>query len=102
MEDFEVEDRIFNAANAVTTYINDNAGRFMVIGWTKPGEVQDQAVDQPGNGLPYNAPRAMVQAGNINYHVTRIDPMIPEVIDNDVLNGLKVDVTTGLRGAVIE
>eukprot|EP00957_Ditylum_brightwellii_P007356 558158-Ditylum_brightwellii.AAC.1 len=43
MEDFKVEDCIFNATNAVTTLINNTVRCFMVIGWTKHGEVQDQA-----------------------------------------------------------
>lgn len=96
LEDFEIEDRIYHAASAVTSLINDSGG-FMVSGWTKRGEVQDQAVDQPGSGLPHNAPRSMVHAGTLNYHVTRIDPMQPENVDLDILQGLKVDVVTGLR-----
>ena len=39
----------------------------------------------------------MVQAGTLNYHVTRIDPMQPGSVDLDILQGLKVDVVTGLR-----
>ena len=97
LEDFEVEDRIYNAASAVTSLINNTAGGFMISGWTKRGEVQDQAVDQPGNGLPHNAPRMMIHAGTLNYHVTRIDPMQPEKVDLDVLQRLKIDVVTGLR-----
>jgi len=99
LEEYEVEDRIYAAANGVIDLINNDAGGFMVYGWTKRGEVQDQAVDQPGNGLPHNAPRVMVEAGTLNYHVTRIDPMQPEAIDLNVLDGLKVDVATGLRPA---
>ena len=99
MEDYEVEDRIYTAANSFFQLINNTAGGFMVVGWTKRGEVQDQAVDQPGNGLPHNAPRAMVQSGNLNYHITRIDPMRPKDVDLDILQGLKVDVATGLSPA---
>ena len=97
LEDFEVEDRIYNVASAVTSLINNTAGGFMISGWTKRGEVQDQAVDQPGNGLPHNASRMMIHAGTLNYHVTRIDPMQPEKVDLDVLQRLKIDVVTGLH-----
>ncbi len=38
----------------------------------------------------------MVEAGTLNYHVTRIDPMHPETIDLMALNGLKVNVATDL------
>ena len=96
LEDFAVTDRIYDAAESVFNLINSNGG-WLVYGWTKRGEIQDQAVDQPGNGLPHNAARVMVEAGNLNYHVTRIDPMEPGDIDMDTLNGLKVDVATGLR-----
>ena len=44
----------------------------------------------------------MVNAGRLNYHVTRIDTMRPEDVDIDVLHNLKVDVATGLRGTVLD
>ena len=97
LEDYEVEDRIYRTANKVFNLINTMAGGFMVSGWTKRGEVQDQAVDQPGNGLPHNAPRMMVQAGTLNHHITRLDPMKPQNVNLDSLRGLKIDVLTGLR-----
>ncbi len=68
----------------------------MVLGWTKRGEVQDLAVDQPGNGLPHNAPCVMVEAGDLRYHVTRIELTQPKEIDLDILDGLKIDVATDL------
>ena len=52
-EDYEVEDSIFNTATNVL-------GGFVVVGWVKRGEVEDQGVDQPNNGLPHNAQRVMV------------------------------------------
>ena len=58
-EDYKIEDHLYNALNNVTTYIN-NLCQFRIIGWAKRGEVQDQGVDQPSNGLPHNASRAMV------------------------------------------
>jgi len=44
--------------------------------------------------LPHNVPRVVVEAGNLNYHITRIEHTRPEDIDLDILNGLKVDVAT--------
>lgn len=96
LEDFMVTDRIYDAAVNVFNLVNDNGG-WMVFGWTKRGEIQDQAVDQPGNGLPHNASKVTVEAGTLNYHVTRIDPMHPGAIDLDTFNDLRVDVVTGLR-----
>ena len=90
LEEFVVDERINNAANAVFDLVNSTGG-WTISGWaTKRGEVQDQAVDQPGNGLPYNAPRVLIEAGNLNYHITRMVPTRPEDIDLDVLEGLKV------------
>ena len=59
-EDYVIEERFFNALDAFTKYINSK-GKFLVIGWAKRGEVMDQGVSQPSNGLPYNAPKTMVQ-----------------------------------------
>ena len=42
LEDFEIEDQIYNAASAVISLINNTAGGFIISGWTKRGEVQDQ------------------------------------------------------------
>lgn len=94
LDDFEIEDRIYRAARDAMDYINNNAGGFRVVGWAKRGEVQDQAVDQPGNGLPHNAPRVLVQSGNLNHHITRLDPMRPQDVDLSVLEGLKVNAAT--------
>mmetsp|Transcript_17424 Transcript_17424/g.31529 ORF Transcript_17424/g.31529 Transcript_17424/m.31529 type:complete len:149 (-) Transcript_17424:125-571(-) len=95
LEEFTVDERICNAANEAFDLINSSGG-FMVFGWTKRDEVQDQAVDQPGNGLPRNAPRVVVEAGTLNYHVTRMDPMNPETIDLGALDRIQVDVATDL------
>lgn len=92
-EDYEIEDRFFLCLSQCIDFLTRNGG-VRVIGWIKRGEVQDQGVDQPNNGLPYNAPRVMVQAGTLNHHITRIDPMVPENIDLDVLGHLKFDVNS--------
>ena len=49
--------------------------------WLKRGEVLDQGVDQPNNGLPYNATRTTVESGTLNHHIKRFEPMTPESID---------------------
>ena len=46
LEDLAVEERIYTAANNVLAQINNSGGGFMVLGWTKRGEVLDHAVDQ--------------------------------------------------------
>eukprot|EP00957_Ditylum_brightwellii_P055945 4239416-Ditylum_brightwellii.AAC.1 len=65
--------------------------------WVKRGEVLDQGVDQPNNGLPYNAARTTVKLGNLNHHIVRVIPMKPEVLDIGYLNDLKFDVNTGFQ-----
>ena len=95
-EDYEVEDRLFSAARDVFTYIN-SIGGFMVVGWAKRGEVEDQGVDQPNNGLPHNAPRVMVQSGNLNHHISKLEPTNPEAINLITLDGFKFDVNEGFE-----
>ena len=58
-EDCEVEDRFFHALNSIASYFN-RVCKFHVLGWVKRGEVQDQGVDQPSNGLPHNVSRVVV------------------------------------------
>ena len=65
--------------------------------WVKRGEVLDQGVDQPNNGLPYNATRTTVESGALNHHITRFEPMTLESIDVEQLNELKFDVSTGFQ-----
>ena len=93
-EDYQVEERLFTAAANVFTYIN-SLGGFMVVGWAKRGEVEDQGVDQPNNGLPHNAPRVMVQSGNLNHHISKLEPTNPDAINLITLDGYKFDVNVG-------
>ena len=95
-EDYEVEDRLFAALDGVTNFIN-NVCNFRVIGWIKRGEVQDQGVDQPSKGLPHNAGKVMVQSGTVNHHITKLEPMRPELLDSIVLNQMKFDVVNGFQ-----
>ena len=90
-EDFEVEDRFFEGIEKVVNYIN-RTGKFRVIGWMKRGTVEDQGVHQPGT---FNGPKVRVQSGNINHHITRVDPMMPQLIDKRHLDSLKFDTTNG-------
>ena len=89
-EDYEIGDRFFSSLERVTSYINGLC-KFRVIGWAKRGEVQDQGVDQPNNGLPYNSSRVMVQSGTLTHHITRLDPMKPEKVNIQQLNEMKFD-----------
>ena len=95
-EPFEVEEKLFGAFEDVCDYINDRGG-FRAMIWVKRGQVQDQGVDQPNNGLPYNAARATVESGILNHHIVRLEPMTPEAIDLDELNNLKFNVSTGFH-----
>ena len=91
-----VDDRLFDAGQDVCDYINLRGG-FKIVLWVKRGVVMDQGVDQPNNGLPYNAARTTVQSGNLNHHIVRIIPMNPERIDLERLQAIKFDVTAGFR-----
>ena len=95
-EPYQVENRMFDAVQRVTTYINNHGG-FLVMLWVKRGEVLDQGVDQPNNGLPYNAAHTTVQSGILNHHITRMEPMTPESINVEQLNELKFHVSTGFQ-----
>ena len=92
-DSFVVEDKLYESLDRVTNYIN-NKSKFRIVGWVKRGEVQDQGVDQPSDGLPYNASSVLVQSGTLNYHITRIDPMKPESIQIGHLDTLKFNVKT--------
>ena len=89
-EDFEVEDRFFSAVDDVTKYIN-NLCKFQIIGWVKRGEVMDQGVAQPSQGLPHNAARSMVTSGSLTHHITRLDPMKPSLVSQDYLSRIQFD-----------
>ena len=95
-EDYEVEDRHYNAWSDITAYIN-RLGNFRIIGWAKRGEIQDQGVAQPGQGLQHNAAKVMVQSGTLNHHICRIEPMKPSILNQSYLKTLKFDVRTGFH-----
>ena len=90
-DSFDVEDKLYESLEKVTNYIN-NKCKFRIVGWVKRGEVQDQGVDQPSEGLPYNAARVLVQSGTLNHHITRIDPMKPDSVDIGHLETLQFNV----------
>ena len=63
----------------------------------KSGEVEDQGVYQPSNGLPHNDKRVMVQSENLNHYVSIMEPINAEVINLITLNGFKFNVDTGFK-----
>ena len=63
----------------------------------KRGEVEDQGVYQPNNGLPHNSQRVMVQSGNLNHHISKMEPTNPELVNLITLNGFKFNVDTGFQ-----
>ena len=72
----------------------------MAVGWVKRGEVEDQGVDQPNNGLSHNAQRVMVQSGNLNHHISKLEPTIPEAINFITLDAFKFNVNTDFDTAL--
>ena len=71
------------------------ASKFAVIGWVKRGQVLDQGVAQPGNGLQHDAARVMVQSGSLAHHVARLGTMRPRLVDESILDSLKFNVANG-------
>ena len=65
------------------------------MGWAKRGEVMDQGVSQPNNGLHGTAAKVMVQSGTLNHHITRLEPMTPSDLNHDFYNTLRFNVETG-------
>ena len=68
---------------------------FRAFVWAKRGLVRDTGVDQPNDGLPYDASRSTVESGVLNHHIVRLEPMDPANIDLDQLKLRQFDVTTG-------
>ena len=95
-ESYQVENRVFEAIQGVTAYINNHGG-FLAFLWVKRGEVNDQGVDQPNNGLPNNAAHTRVESGVLKHHIVRLDPMIPESSDIEQFDELKFDVKNGFE-----
>lgn len=95
-EDYKVEDRIYATATNVFNYIN-TIGGFIVVGWVKRSEVEDQGINQPNNGLPHNAQRVMVQSENLNHHISKLESINPEAVNFIILKGYKFDVNTGFE-----
>ena len=80
-------------------YIN-LACKFQIIGWAKRGEVMDQGVAQPIQGLSHNASRIMVQSGSLNHHITRLDPMKPNMLNKEYLHSIKFNINTNFNASV--
>ena len=57
----------------------------------------DQGVSQLNNGLHHNAPRTMVQSGNLLHHITKIEPMNPSLLNQSYLDGIRFDVMNGFN-----
>ena len=91
-----VEDALLDSASNVMTCIN-NRGGFNAILWVKRGEVLDQGVDQPNNGLACNAARTEVESSSLNHHIVRLFPAAPDAINTEDLNALKFNAVAGLQ-----
>ena len=95
-EDWEIEDCFFTSLDKILKYINGNK-KFQVVGWAKRGEIMDQGVSQPNNGLHGTAAKVMVQSGTLNHHITRLEPMDPTVLNSDHYDTLRFNVDTGFN-----
>ena len=68
-----------------------------MVGWAKRGEVMDQGVSQPNNGLHGTAAKVMVQSGTLNPHITRLEPMDPTHLNSDYYDTLRFNVEAGFN-----
>ena len=93
-EDYEIEDRLYSTLDNITKYINGTC-KFQIVGWAKRGEVMDQGVAQPSQGLHHTAAAIMVQSGSLNHHITKLDPMKPSILSQNYLDSIRFDVSTG-------
>ena len=96
LDNYVIEDRLLEAGINIFDYINTN-GLFKVILWVKRGEVLDQGVDQPNNGLPYHAESTRVESGNLNHHIVRLFPMKPDDLDMTEFEALKFNIDESMR-----
>ena len=90
---YDVNERMWDAVEGVFNYINDNGG-FRAFVWAKRGVVEDAGVGQPEG---YGAERMTVESGILNHHVARLEPMEPEKIDVATLWGKKFNVDVGFQ-----
>ena len=95
-KDYKIEEHFLNAISNIVKYINTK-GKFQVVGWAKCGEVLDQGVSQPNNGLHHNASRTMVQLGNLIHHITKIKAMKPSLLNQSYLDGIHFHVMNGFN-----
>ena len=95
-DNYIAEDALIESAVGVMDHINGKGG-FNVILWVKRGEVLDQGVDQPNNGLAYNAARTDVESSKLNHHLVRLFPAMPEAINMEDLKDLQFNANTGLQ-----
>ena len=52
----------------------------------------DTSVAQPSNSLPHNAPKNVVMSSNLLHHITKIEPMMPEKLDEEYIDSERFDV----------
>ena len=93
-KEYEIEDRIFLSLDRILKYINSR-GKFEIVGWAERGEVMDQRVSQPNNGLHSTAAKDMVQSGTLNDHITKLEPMTPSVLNHKNYETLMFNLETG-------
>lgn len=84
-------DAFLTSAIEVIDYITNHGG-WRILGWAKRGMVDDPNAQQQDRG--FNQERQMIRAGNLKRHIARIEPMHPERIDIQHLEGLKFNPTS--------
>ena len=95
-QDYEIEDRFFSSLDRIMRYINSK-NKCQVVGWAKRGEVMDQGVLQPNEGLHSTAAKVMVQSGTLNHNITKLEPMDLTSLNSEFYDTLRFDVETGFN-----
>ena len=90
MSNWRIRGAINSAIENVLTAWN-RAGGAQIIGWAKPGVLQDQLANA-GKANQYGVQPIMIQSGNLVYHITSITPANPTRIDLDEMESYKVDI----------
>lgn len=81
------------AIDHIFEYVNQNGG-FTVTGWVRRGMVEDEGAEQPNR----NEQPQMVEAGELTYHITSVEPTTPDAIDHAQLEEMRFDAAALVGG----
>lgn len=80
-----------DAADNVVEYVNARGG-WSGFGWTKQGQIVDEAARAAAGPLPYGAQPQLVAGGSIRHHLVRLYPTNPALVDYQAVKDLKIDL----------